>query len=69
MKKLFIRINDCSIDDIMHQINLKTETVENPDGSVTTTTTVSESGLGVDTAKINGVKEKRNPESMLQEKR
>jgi len=36
----------------------KTETVENPDGSVTTTTTVSESGLGVDTAKINDVKEK-----------
>lgn len=36
----------------------KTETVENPDGSVTSTTTVSESGLGVDTAKINDVKEK-----------
>lgn len=36
----------------------KTETVENPDGSVTTTTTVSESGLGVDTAKINEVKKK-----------
>lgn len=36
----------------------KTETVESPDGTVTTTTTVSEGGLGVDTAKINEVKEK-----------
>ena len=36
----------------------KTETVENPDGSVTTTTTVSESGLGVDTAKIKKIKKK-----------
>ncbi|WP_374461557.1 hypothetical protein [Chryseobacterium taeanense] len=37
----------------------KTETVENPDGSVTTTTTtVSENGIGVDTSKINDVKEK-----------
>jgi len=36
----------------------KTETVENPDGTVTSTTTVSESEIGVDTAKINEVKEK-----------
>jgi TolA-binding protein len=37
----------------------KTEKVENPDGSVTTTTTtVSENGIGVDTSKINDVKEK-----------
>ncbi|MDN4012128.1 hypothetical protein QX233_06650 [Chryseobacterium gambrini] len=36
----------------------KTETVENPDGStITTTTTVSENGIGVDSAKINEVKE------------
>lgn len=37
--------------------SVKTESTENPDGSITTTTTVSENGLGVDTAKINHVKE------------
>jgi len=36
----------------------KTEKVENPDGTITTTTTTeSQTGLGVDTAKINQAKE------------